>query len=67
MSLSLLFLSLLWILREDLFKEFAKYRDKWRVEDFYTSPGPIQYDDDGKASFYKTLTLELEQTKRSFF
>ncbi len=49
------------------FKEFAKYRDKWQIEDHYTSPGPMQFDDQGKNGFYKTLTLELEQTKKSFF
>lgn len=49
------------------FKEFSKARDKWRLEDRYESPGPIQFDDDGKTGFYKTLTLGLEQKKSSFF
>lgn len=49
------------------FKEFSKYRDKWVEEDFYESPGPIQFDDSGKEGLCHTLTLELEQKKRSFF
>lgn len=48
------------------FKEYSKARDKWAVEDYYESPGPIQFDDNGKDGFYKTVTLNLEQKKRSF-
>ncbi|MCH9616887.1 MAG: Pyrophosphate--fructose 6-phosphate 1-phosphotransferase [Chlamydiia bacterium] len=49
------------------FKEFSKKRDKWKIEDHYESPGPIQYDDEASIGFSKTLTLGLEQKKSSFF
>ncbi|MCH9622066.1 MAG: Pyrophosphate--fructose 6-phosphate 1-phosphotransferase [Chlamydiia bacterium] len=54
-------------LKGNPFKELSKYRDRWMLDDFYESPGPIQYDDNGKDGFEKTMTLELEQKKRSFF
>jgi len=47
------------------FKEFSKKRDQWKYEDMYESTGPIQFDD-SSSSFVKTLTLVLEQTKKSF-
>ena len=48
------------------FKEFSKRRDKWRLEDHYEAPGPIQFTDTKEEELIKTITLNEEQKKRSF-
>ncbi len=47
------------------FKEFAKKRDQWKLDDQYQGTGPIQFTDKSD-DFVKTLTLYYEQTKKSF-
>ncbi len=47
------------------FKEFSKKRDQWKTSDIYEAPGPIQFNDKSDC-FVKTLTLDFEQTKKSF-
>lgn len=40
------------------FAEFKAWRKRWKLEDLYRYPGPIQFDDDGV-----TITLALEQER----
>ncbi|HEX2613157.1 MAG TPA: diphosphate--fructose-6-phosphate 1-phosphotransferase [Fibrobacteria bacterium] len=42
------------------FKELAKHRDAWAVEDAYLFPGPIQYFGPAEVCDAVTMTLELE-------
>lgn len=44
-----------------VFAEFKKQRDRWRLEDSYQNPGPIQYSGGMKDRI--TRTLELESSK----
>lgn len=45
------------------FKTFASYRDKWAVEDDFTSPGPIQFWGPAEVADAVPETLRLERGK----
>lgn len=46
-------------LKSASFRQFAKQRDEWELNDHYESPGPIQYY--GENSNYVPLSLSLEE------
>jgi pyrophosphate--fructose-6-phosphate 1-phosphotransferase len=43
------------------FREFAKHRDSWALDDEYVFPGPIQYFGPPEACEMPTITLALEK------
>lgn len=49
------------------FLEFTKEREKWRLEDDYHYPGPIQFYGPAELVEAVTLTLEYESTEKSAF
>jgi pyrophosphate--fructose-6-phosphate 1-phosphotransferase len=46
------------------FKEFAKNRDKWAINDEYLFPGPVQYFGPKNITEMTTKTLQYEHTKK---
>lgn len=46
------------------FKEFAKQRDKWALNDCYMFPGPIQFFGPAGVTDITTKTLQYEQKKK---
>ncbi|MDD3730209.1 MAG: diphosphate--fructose-6-phosphate 1-phosphotransferase, partial [Endomicrobiaceae bacterium] len=46
------------------FKEFAKQRDKWAINDCYMFPGPIQFFGPASVTDITTKTLQYEQRKK---
>jgi len=46
------------------FKEFAKQRDKWAINDCYMFPGPIQFFGPASVTDITTKTLQYEQKKK---
>ncbi len=47
-------------LQGPVFKEFAKHRGQWRLEDHYLSPGPMQYFGPAANKISRTLALEAQ-------
>ena len=54
-------------LKDKPFKFCAKERKQWRLNDYYESPGPMQFDDTANKGFLVTDTLLLEKKKKKFF